>query len=120
MKARTDYQRVIPRDLFNESKLLKCMGRLCLLIHDRMIPFVGRVDHDGSPFVIGLIDDGSLTVTNVKVKVNGKYYRFKTTYNSKSNYPFFLETEDYEDILVFNESGDFDHEFIEFCKKTQP
>ena len=25
------YQRVIPRDLFNEAKLLKCLGHVCLL-----------------------------------------------------------------------------------------
>ena len=28
------YNRVLPRDLFNEAKLLKCLGQLCLLIHE--------------------------------------------------------------------------------------
>ena len=30
----TQYERVIPRDLFNEAKLLKCVGLLVLKIHD--------------------------------------------------------------------------------------
>ena len=29
-----NYQRVIPRDLFNESKLLQQLGFVCLAIHD--------------------------------------------------------------------------------------
>ncbi len=44
-----EYTRVIPRDLFNEAKLLKCIGRLVLLIHDgdhNNISF----EHDGEPF----------------------------------------------------------------------
>lgn len=112
----TDYQRVLPRDLFNEAKLLKCLGRLVLLIHDRKIPFIGEVIHDGEPFIIALNDEGSLIVTNVTIKVNKSAFTFKTTYNAKSNYPFYLETKDYSEVLVFDEGGEFTEEFIEFVK----
>lgn len=112
----TEYQRVLPRDLFNEAKLLKCLGRLVLLIHDRKIPFIGEVIHDGEPFIIALNDEGSLIVTNVTIKVNKSAFTFKTTYNAKSNYPFYLETNDYSEVLVFDESGEFTEEFIEFVK----
>ncbi len=115
----TDYQRVLPRDLFNEAKLLKCLGRLVLLIHDRKIPFVGKVIHDGEPFKIGLSECGSLIVTNVQILVNNQAFAFKTTYNAKSNYPFYLETNDYSEILVFDESGEFSEEFIEFVKTIE-
>ena len=37
MKIWAKYERVVPRDLFNEAILLKCMGKVCLLIEDRMI-----------------------------------------------------------------------------------
>ena len=112
----TDYQRVLPRDLFNEAKLLKCLGRLVLLIHDRKIPFIGEVIHDGEPFIIALNDEGSLIVTNVTIKVNKSAFTFKTTYNAKNNYPFYLETKDYSEVLVFDEGGEFTEEFIEFVK----
>lgn len=29
------YQREIPRDLFNEANLLKCLGQISLIAHDR-------------------------------------------------------------------------------------
>lgn len=38
-----EYQRVIPRDLFNEAKLLKCLGRLSLFIHDGKSPPILKV-----------------------------------------------------------------------------
>lgn len=58
-----DYGRVIPRDLFNEAKLLKCMGQLCLRIHNNdNLPAKMSADHDGSPFKIDLMDEGSLTI----------------------------------------------------------
>ena len=124
-----NYQRVIPRDLFNESKLLKCMGRLVLLIHDNNIPegfelsltkskrgVESRNHGDSSkPFKIGLLQDGSLTITNLQIFVNGVPCIFKTTYNSKSNFPLYLEYE-LTDYPVFNDKGEFDEEFIEIAK----
>lgn len=115
MKTNTNYMRVIPRDLFNEAKLLKCIGQLVLKIHDRQTPCLMGVIETGEPFKIGLNDEGSLRITNLDILINKKKYIFKTTYNSKSNYPLFVE-HDYCDHKVFNESGDFDQEFIEFVK----
>jgi hypothetical protein len=111
----SNYIRVIPRDLFNEAKLLKCMGQLCLLIHDRLTPVEMSFNEPEEPFEIALMDEGALTITNLHVKIKGKVFLFKTTYNSKSNYPLYLEY-DYCDYPVFTEKGDFDEEFIEFCK----
>ena len=52
------YKRVLPRDLFNEAKLLKCLGRLCLLIEDDMCKL--EYDHDdefAEGFVIGQLQE---------------------------------------------------------------
>jgi len=115
MKNET-YIRVIPRDLFNEAKLLKCVGKLCLLIHDNSnLPAKIEFEHDGNPFNIELLEEGSLTVTNIRFKIEGKEYLFKTTYNSKANYPFYLQTEEFEDREVFDEFGSFSPDFITFC-----
>ena len=110
-----NYQRVLPRDLFNEAKLLKCMGRLTLLIHDRQTPVKMDFEENGEPFIIDLMIDGSLTITNLKIFINGEKYLFKTTINCKSNYPLFLYR-DLVEYLVFDEAGKFDNDFIEFCK----
>lgn len=112
------YERVLPRDLFNEAKLLKCMGRLILLIHDNLTPCKMSFTENGEPFQVELLEEGSLTISNLTVSIKGKIFPFKTTYNGKSNYPLFLE---YEccDYRVFDEQGNFDPEFIDFCKTVK-
>lgn len=117
MKTDINYIRVLPRDLFNEAKLLKCLGLLILKIEDNDTPLFSRLQyHHTEHFIIGLMDEGSLTCTNLTIWVKGKMSLFKTTYNSKENYPLFLQSEDFQDIRVFDEAGNWDQEFIDFCK----
>ena len=116
-KINLNYDRVIPRDLFNEAKLLKCVGRLCLLIHDEKAPDNIKFEHDSGSFEIGMTADGDLTISNVKFSINDKEIMFVARYNDKSNYPFFAQDEEYTDYRVFDEQGNFDIEFVEFCKK---
>lgn len=66
-----NYFRVLPRDLFNEAKLLKCVGRLCLLIHDRTAPESLAFEENGEPFRVALLDEGSLTIANLVISVHG-------------------------------------------------
>jgi len=107
----TEYNRVIPRDLFNEAKLLKCIGRLCLLIHDGFDNGIS-FEHDGEPFQIGLMDDGFLAVNNIEFSIGDEYLIIKSQYNAKTNYPLYLE-HDYCDYLVFDEQGEYTQEFKE-------
>lgn len=109
------YKRVLPRDLFNEAKLLKCAGHLCLAILQDEPPSKMSHNEMKGPFKIELLPEGSLFISNLHFILNGKEFLFKTTYNSKSNYPFYMEFE-YCDYLVFDENGDFDKEFIEICE----
>lgn len=110
----SDHPRTIPRDFFNESKLLKCMGFLALRILDNQLPdgISIKIDEHGEPFEIKMLRDGSLTVSNYDVYVNGEIVVMKTTYNSKSNFPLFCDYEG-EEFLVFDDKGQFDKEFIE-------
>lgn len=112
----TKYDRVIPRDFFNESKLLKCMGNLQIAITDCKLPEGVKIeiDENGEAFKIALTDDGYLTIANYPVRINGKEIIMKTTYNSKSNFPLFGEYE-YCDYLVFDEQGKFTAEFSDFA-----
>lgn len=111
----TNYVRVIPRDLFNEAKLLKCIGKLVLDIHDNQAPKGLKFEHDGKPFVIGLNDEGSLEVNNIEFIYKKTSLIFKTIYNSKNSFPLQCEY-DYCDYLVFDENGNFDTEFLDFLK----
>ncbi len=113
----TEYQRVIPRDLFNEAKLLKCIGQLCLLIHDGLTPVKMSVEETGEAFEIGLLEDGFLCILNLDISIKDQVFTFKTTYNSKANYPLYLEY-DYCDYEVFDDKGKFTQTFIDFCNSV--
>lgn len=92
------YRRVIPRDLFNEANLLKCLGRLVLL--EDTTPGL-RVRHNGEAFGIHQNDyDGSIFVANVRVSIHGRDYLHYTPLNSREAFPLWLQPEDYgEDVI---------------------
>lgn len=110
-----DYQRVIPRDFFNEAKLLKCMGRMALLIHDELAPKNCKIIEISDAPLIGLSYDGALAVVNYPLFISGIEYHIRTTYNSKGNYPAHVMHEDVE-VEIFDDDGSFTQEFIELCK----
>lgn len=107
------YMRVIPRDLFNEASLLKCIGQLVLLIHDNQIKDI-KFEHNGESFDIVQNEmDGSIYVENVEFfRLNGKRLHFSRPLNSRQPWPLYLEIDggEYE---VFNDEGkyilDFDY-----------
>lgn len=112
------YERVVPRDFFNEAKLLKCMGRLALLVLDRTVPngLNIEIEESGEPFEIDLTDGSELFVANYPVTVNGYEAFFFTAYNSKAAYPFYCRINDI-DYEVFTDSGDWHPDFIQLSKE---
>jgi hypothetical protein len=110
----TDYTRVIPRDFFNEAKLLKGMGLLALKILDCQLPEKIGIDitnEEGEPFDIQLTEDGLLFVANYRVTVNNVDVFVGSRYNSKSNFSL-VAVVDYCEYLIFEEDGKFSEEFI--------
>lgn len=113
------YNRVIPRDFFNECKLLKCMGQLALKIHDQQLPdniIIEWANEIGEPFDIQQDINGDLFVANYRLTINGVPVYFATSYNSKNAYPLFCEI-DGEIIEVFNDHGGFTNDFFEAAAK---
>lgn len=127
MDLKNDYIRVVPRDLFNEAKLLKCMGRLIVLIEDKMLPETISYLDGGYPFVVAQDQsDGGLVLRNIRVlrtRTTGATFvadklTFKTKLNSKDSYPLYVQplTNEDEEIRVFTSLGEPTEEFLEFCK----
>lgn len=116
----SSYYRVIPRDLFNEAKLLKCWGQMCLAIHD------GR-DCKGQPVPTGLsteLDDdargfqvhqnpdtGELYLANLILLLDGHHVPIASSYNSRLAYPLVFEFHGAAGF-VFNEDGSFTKDFL--------
>jgi hypothetical protein len=115
------YARVIPRDFFNEAKLLKCLGRLSLLILDnkkRISEYVVE-EFDNEPFEIMQTEDGDIYVSNYSLFIKSteiEIYLF-TYLNSKENYPLYFVNEYRGDQqYVFDEEGNFTKEFLDYVK----
>jgi hypothetical protein len=121
MKSLLQYNKVLPRDLFNESKALKNIGHLYLLCHDGLahgIKCFDSLDGGNDPFELYLTHDGYLYCSNVFFRYNGYPLFLKSLYNSKNNYTLFLES-NYEDFLVFDEIGNLTEEFLEEILKLK-
>ena len=76
LDKKTNYKRVLPRDLFNEAKLLKCVGKIVLLIEDEMIPVTYHYDNTLTDnFIVGQNQsDGSFFVKNISFFAAGKFF----------------------------------------------
>lgn len=114
------YTRVIPRDLFNESKLLKCLGQLSLLIHEgRGIrwPLQLECEEPDTGFQIDLDRErGGLICSNVSLFIAEKdepaaCIEVYSPINSKSPYPLQFVDDEGGEWDVFNDDGLLSTEF---------
>ena len=119
------YERVIPRDLFNEAKLLKCLGRLVIVapLHKSI-----TITHDGKPFDIRQSVDGDLYCENVKVSYRyGNLLMNPTTapqelnvfnpINSRADWPLLFVAEADEYCHVFKQddpNGNLSDRFLAY------
>lgn len=110
------YTRVIPRDLFNEANLLKCVGRFWIETErfqsTEHAPSCVDVEHDGGPFAIEQDEDGALTVSNVQVSIHGRRCRLWRPLNSRRSWPLYLQRGDEDSLDVFTDSGELSPEVM--------
>lgn len=114
------YTRVLPRDLFNESKLLKCLGQLVLILHDgvdrrrRAAPAITfeMVNEDLGFDIQQDESTGDLSCDNLLFQFRGEELQFHSAYNSKELYPLYCEIDGTE-YPVFNDDGSFTAQFLE-------
>ncbi len=120
------YKRVIPRDLFNEAKLLKCVGHLALKIHDGFTPgdipmAITPTINDGDPFVPDLDESlNALRLSSYVLAIGDRHlshYTLYTTYNSKEPYPLFVFVDNAE-IPVFDDNGEYTQEFTDYVTEA--
>ena len=112
------YERVIPRDLFNEANLLKCLGKMFINLENK--PF-GKIDvkfcNDGEAFDIQQNpEDGSTFCSNVILLKNGHDVPLFRPLNSRREWPLMCHDNDGNEIFIFDDFGHFSEEFVEFLK----
>jgi hypothetical protein len=114
-----NYKRVIPRDLFNEANLLKCLGQIALLVHDygnaypKLLIDADYYETCGAS--IYQTDDGELYTNNVSLYIDGAKYTVLRKLNSREAYPVFIIYND-EYIDIFTKTGKFSKEFLKLIQ----
>jgi hypothetical protein len=112
------YTRVIPRDLFNEANLLKCLGRISLLITNEFAPAGLQLTNlrptEGFPIDMHA-QDGSIYCPHMRLSnKHGLSSLILRPCNSRDPYPVFLEWLD-EEVQVFDDDGAFTDELLEWA-----
>lgn len=112
------YTRVAPRDLFNESKLLKCLGKVAVEIHNETLKGL-TFEQSGDPFEIDQDDSsGNLYVADgIQFMVGDRIVRLSTPYNSKDPWPLLAEDDYGNEAFVFTDEGEFREEFLKFIAR---
>lgn len=102
------YRRVIPRDLFNEAKLLKCLEQLYLMSERTGGLLVVEFPHEGDPTKDFAIEqdpgDGSIFAKHIVVHWRGRCVPCYTPLNSKRAYPLYGEI-DGEQVQMLDDDG---------------
>jgi hypothetical protein len=109
----SDYQRVIPRDLFNEGNLLTCLGRLWIKLEAMNDPRVSLsfVDEGGAGFDIEQDQgDGSISCPTVRLMVACEDVHLFRPLNARAPWPLWARMGD-DDVRVFDEAGELSSEF---------
>lgn len=118
------YKRVSPRDMFNEAKLLKCLGRLYLLYHEEMFYKEVTLTHnteESERFLIELDENNnSLYCSNLYMRIDNKLCELSTAYNSRLHYPLEMKTPEGEYIYVFDEEGELTEKAALLLRKARP
>jgi hypothetical protein len=114
------YRRVVPRDLFNEAKLLKCLGKIAIGILDGKLGEFELEEKFTNPengFEIVQNDDGDIMCENYRVfKGDEELYLF-TRLNSKANWPLMTIDHNAEYIDVMDDDGKFTNDFLTYLSE---
>lgn len=114
------YERVLPRDLFNDANLLKCIGQVVLMIENNVLDLQYRHRHPDKDFQIRQDDgDGSTKIANVSFDFpNGWAVRFWRPMNARGPWPLYAHIADSEeDVPVFTLDGALTEEFFQAVEK---
>lgn len=115
-KQTMSYYRVIPRDLFNESKLLKCLGQLSLIIHDGVkVPRDMELWQEDSSAGFQIEQNeasGALYCSTLQLLYRSRSIELSCPYNSKDAYPLRYVIDDENEGCVFDETGALSADFL--------
>ncbi len=115
---RDNYNRVMPRDLFNEAKVLSMHLKLIDDYNNGRLPAGIDIRVDDESLNVGLSDNGELYLSGVEVYYDGELLSLETTYNAGKDdrFPFYVTAEgiDVWGVPIYDNDGNLDSEFTEY------
>ena len=117
-----EYVRVLPRDLFNEASLLKCMGRIVILLQETPDHHAEIVEEQVDRFRVSQdASSGSIRLSNVTFVVRGVPHLLERPLNARSPWPLIVAGDgrdpDFEEVQVFEDDGSFTGEMLELIRR---
>lgn len=114
------YTRVIPRDLFNEAQLLKCLGRVALLIADGLAPKGLEIYHEEphKGFIVEQDESsGDIYCRNMRLATkHGRECSPRHGLNSREPWALTVWSEDDDEIEVFDAEGNLTPAFLTWAE----
>ena len=123
------YRREIPRDLFNEANLLKCLGQLALIAHDRNRHGFRMTNRPGSFLIEQDEADGSIYCATVHIVIGERLFDHRRPLNSRDPWPLYVRRAfqqgndpDWldDDFEAFSEAGDLSDDFRKLVQWHRP
>ncbi len=114
------YNRIAPRDMFNEANMLKCCGKMALLAID--FPCCLTFDENqytSDGLTLSTTEDGDLYVVGHLFFLNDQPLLFTRPMNSRRAWPIVAIIAD-EYIDIFTDHGDFTDEFKQLINFQGP
>lgn len=115
----SNYIRVLPRDLFNEASLLKCVARLWILTDEKRDHQARFVTEDCDVFnVLQDQSSGAIYIGNVEFTVRNVPHRLSRPLNSRSAWSLYMDTEDGDETLsVFDDEGNLSADMLSYVTR---
>lgn len=109
------YERVLPRDLFNESSLFFLYGHLWLRLYESKFQHDAEIAEESvSGFkIVQDESSGAISIENVNLFIKGKKYNLERGMNSREKWSFILSCKsdpDFNEIMVFDDEGELSEE----------
>lgn len=117
------FYRVIPRDLFNEAKILAMVSKFTQDVNEGKMPrgFIGKLN---KKWTVALSEDGLLYISGFNLTYKGQKADLTMNYNAGKMYRFPLqitvESMNLWNVSVYDENGELNSDMNQFEEAAYP
>lgn len=117
------FMRVVPRDLFNEAKILSMVSKFANDVNQGKMPggFIGKLN---KKWTVALSEDGELYISGFDLTYKGQKADLTMNYNAgkMSRFPLQITVENMDlwSVSIYDENGELDSDMEQFEETPSP